>query len=378
MIYNDFGDIKLSALGLGTMRLPTVGGEWDAPIDEAEVGKMVDYAIAQGVNYFDTAWGYHSGQSEVVIGRALAKHPRDTWYLANKFPGYDLANFGKAEPIFEEQLKRCGVEYFDFYLFHNVCEMNIESYMDEETYGTYEYLVKQHEAGRIKHLGFSAHGSYDVMKRFLDAYGEKLEFGQIQLNYLDWTFQKAKDKIELLDEYHLPVWVMEPMRGGQLAALPDEDAAILKALRPDETVPAWALRFQQSLPGVTLSLSGASSYEQIRENITSYKERKPLNKAEMDALQGIADRIMKRTALPCTACRYCADHCPQGLDIPMLIGLYNEHCSTVSGFIAPMAVAALPEGKRPGACAACKSCEAVCPQQIRISEAMADFVTKLN
>ncbi len=377
MIYKDFKDIKLSALGLGAMRLPTVGGTWNAPVDEAAVVQMVDYAIEQGVNYFDTAWGYHGGQSELVLGQALAKYPRNTWYLADKFPGYDLANFGKAEPIFEEQLKRCGVDYFDFYLFHNVCELNVELYMDEEKYHTYEYLVRQKEAGRIKHLGFSAHGSYDVMKRFLDAYGDALEFCQIQLNYLDWEFQNAKAKVELLDEYQLPVWVMEPMRGGQLAALPEEDTVMLKALRPDETVPAWALRFLQSLPSVTLSLSGASSYEQLRENIAAYQSENPLNKTEMDTLQDIAARIIKKTALPCTACRYCADHCPQGLDIPMLIGLYNEHCSTANGFIAPMAISALPEGKQPGACAACKSCEAVCPQQIKISDAMADFVTKL-
>lgn len=211
---------------------------------------MVDYAMEHGINYYDTAWGYHGGQSELVIGRALKRYPRESYYLATKFPGYDLSNMDKVEEIFEKQLKKCGVEYFDFYLFHNVCEMNIDAYLDDK-YGIYRYLMKQKRAGRIRHLGFSAHGSYDVMKRFLEAYGEGMEFCQIQLNYLDWTFQDAKGKLELLAEHQLPVWVMEPLRGGKLAELSEEDAELLKNLRPDESVPAWAFRFLQSIPGVT-------------------------------------------------------------------------------------------------------------------------------
>ena len=165
------------------MRLPVIGGD-DSKIDETAAEKMVDYAMEHGINYYDTAWGYHGGQSELVIGRALKRYPRESYYLATKFPGYDLSNMDKVEEIFEKQLKKCGVEYFDFYLFHNVCEMNIDAYLDDK-YGIYRYLMKQKRAGRIRHLGFSAHGSYDVMKRFLEAYGEGMEFCQIQLNYLD-------------------------------------------------------------------------------------------------------------------------------------------------------------------------------------------------
>ena len=376
MIYKNFQNHKLSALGLGAMRLPVIGGD-DSKIDETAAEKMVDYAMEHGINYYDTAWGYHGGQSELVIGRALKRYPRESYYLATKFPGYDLSNMDKVEEIFEKQLKKCGVEYFDFYLFHNVCEMNIDAYLDDK-YGIYRYLMKQKRAGRIRHLGFSAHGSYDVMKRFLEAYGEGMEFCQIQLNYLDWTFQDAKGKLELLAEHQLPVWVMEPLRGGKLAELSEEDAELLKNLRPDESVPAWAFRFLQSIPGVTMVLSGMSNSEQLRENIQTFEEEKPLNSKEMEKLLKIANNMVEKIALPCTACRYCVSHCPQGLDIPALLALYNEHCVTDGGFIAPMALSAIPEEKRPGACIGCRSCEAVCPQQIKVSEARADFVRKLG
>lgn len=376
MIYKNFQNHKLSALGLGAMRLPVIG-EDDSKIDETAAEKMVDYAMEHGINYYDTAWGYHGGQSELVIGRALKRYPRESYYLATKFPGYDLSNMDKVEEIFEKQLKKCGVEYFDFYLFHNVCEMNIDAYLDDK-YGIYRYLMKQKRAGRIRHLGFSAHGSYDVMKRFLEAYGEGMEFCQIQLNYLDWNFQDAKGKLELLAEHQLPVWVMEPLRGGKLAELSEEDAELLKNLRPDESVPAWAFRFLQSIPGVTMVLSGMSNSEQLRENIQTFEEEKPLNSKEMEKLLKIANNMVEKIALPCTACRYCVSHCPQGLDIPALLALYNEHCVTDGGFIAPMALSAIQEEKRPGACIGCRSCEAVCPQQIKVSEAMADFVRKLG
>ena len=376
MIYRKFQDLNLSALGMGAMRLPVVDGD-DAKIDEAAAAAMVDCAMAHGVNYYDTAWGYHSGNSELVMGRALAKYPREQFYLATKFPGYDLSNMGKVKEIFERQLEKCGVSYFDFYLFHNVCEMNIDDYLDPK-YGIYDYLIAQKKAGRIRHLGFSAHGSYEVMKRFLEAYGKDMEFCQIQLNYLDWSFQDAKAKVELLGQYGIPVWVMEPLRGGKLASLAEEDEKALKALRPEEEIPAWAFRFLQSIPSVTVVLSGMSNMEQMEANIRTFAEDKPLNEEEMSALLAIADKMVGRIALPCTACRYCVSHCPQGLDIPSLLALYNEHCFTGGGFIAPMALQAVPEDKRPGACIGCRSCEAVCPQQIRISEAMADFSKKLG
>lgn len=311
MVYRDFQGMRLSALGMGAMRLPVVNGN-DAEIDSAATEEMVAYAMEHGVNYYDTAWGYHNGNSELVMGKALAKYPRDSFYLATKFPGYDLSNMPKVKEIFEKQLEKCGVDYFDFYLFHNVCEMNIDAYLDEK-YGIFSYLMKQKENGRIRHLGFSAHGSYDIMKRFLEAYGEHMEFCQIQLNWLDWSFQDAKAKAALLKEYGIPVWVMEPLRGGRLAALSETDAAKLSALRRDEKIPAWAFRFLQTIPEVTMVLSGMSSMEQLLDNIHTYETEKPLNEAEMKELLGIAEEMVKKDSLPCTSCHYCVSHCPKGL-----------------------------------------------------------------
>lgn len=376
MVYKEFQDLKISALGMGAMRLPVVDGK-NAEIDEEKTAGMVAYAMEQGINYYDTAWGYHCGNSELVMGRVLKKYPREKYFLATKFPGYDLSNMDKVEEIFERQLEKCGVDYFDFYLFHNICEMNIDAYLDEK-YHIYDYLMKQKENGRIRHLGFSAHASCEVMKRFLDAYGAQMEFCQIQLNWLDWSFQDAKAKMELLSEYQTPVWVMEPLRGGRLCNLQQEEVEKLNALRPQESAAGIAFRFLQALPQVVVTLSGMSDFEQLKENVRTFESEQPLNQEEFDALQEIAANMLKSKTVPCTSCRYCVSHCPQGLDIPSLLGLYNEHSYTEGGFIAPMALRAVPEDKKPGACVGCRNCEAVCPQQIKISEAMADFVSRMK
>ncbi len=377
MIYRDFHGKKLSALGFGAMRLPVIDGD-DGRIDEAAALRMVDTAMQNGINYYDTAWGYHGENSELVMGKALSRYPRDSFYVATKFPGYDPSNWGKVEEIFEQQLKKLGVEYFDFYLFHNVCEMNIDAYLNDEKSGIYSYLMKQKQNGRIRHLGFSCHGSIPVLQRFLDAYGKDMEFCQLQLNYLDWTFQNGKEKVDLLDQQNIPVWVMEPLRGGKLAKLLPEYEARLKELRPDEEIPAWAFRFLQSIPSVTMILSGMSNDEQLEKNLITFAEDKKLNEAEMSALLDIAEKMLSVGTVPCTACHYCVSHCPQGLNIPDLLALYNEHAFTGGGFIAPMALGALPEDKRPQACLQCRSCEQVCPQQIKISEVLADFSAKLR
>ena len=377
MIYRDFHGMKLSALGFGAMRLPVIDGD-DGRIDEAAALRMVDTAMQNGINYYDTAWGYHGENSELVMGKALSRYPRDSFYVATKFPGYDASNWGKVEEIFERQLKKLGVEYFDFYLFHNVCEMNIDAYLDDEKYGIYSYLMKQKQNGRIRHLGFSCHGNMPVLRRFLDAYGKDMEFCQLQLNYLDWTFQNGREKVALLDQQNIPVWVMEPLRGGRLAKLDSGYEAQLKEFRPDEEIPAWAFRFLQSIPSVTVILSGMSNEEQLEKNLVTFAEDKKLNEAEMKALLGIAEKMLSKGTVPCTACHYCVSHCPQELDIPALLALYNEHAYTGGGFIAPMALSALPEEKRPQACLQCRSCEQVCPQQIKISEVLADFSAKLG
>lgn len=375
MIYKKFMDLRLSALGMGAMRLPTLGK--DSEIDKETAARMVDFAMANGVNYYDTAWGYHGGNSELVMGDALSKHPRESFYLASKFPGYDLKNMPKVREIFEKQLEKCRVGYFDFYLIHNVCELNIDAYLDPK-YGIYPYLLEQRNNGKIRHLGFSAHGSVEVVKRFLDAYGRDMEFCQLQINFLDWRFQHAEEKVALLKEWNIPVWVMEPLRGGRLCKLSDEYERRLRALRPDETTTGWNFRFLQSLPQVVVTLSGMSTPEQMAENIRTFETDAPLNAEEFDALQDIAREMLRKKIVPCTACRYCVDHCPMGLDIPHLLELYNEHTFSDGGFIAPMALAAIPEDKRPGACIGCGSCSAVCPQQIDIPGAMSDLSAKLE
>ncbi len=376
MLYRDFKGIKISTLGLGCMRLPTIDGN-DSQIDKKKTAEMIDYAITNGVNYFDTAWGYHGGNSEGVVGECLSKYPRESYLLASKFPGYDLSNMDKIESIFPEQLKRAGVEYFDFYLFHNVCEMNIEQYLDPK-YGIRDYIIKQKENGRIKHVGFSVHGNTETTKRFLEAYSKDIEFCQIQLNYLDFTFQQASEKLALCREYNIPVWAMEPLRGGKLASLSDSYIERLSAHRSDVPAVEWAFRYIQSIPEVTLTLSGMSSFDQLADNIRIFSEHKPLDENEMKALLGIASDMIENRILPCTKCKYCISHCPQELNIPYLLKLYNEHTFTGGGFIAPMALQRLPAEKLPSACIGCRACEAVCPQSIKISEAMTDFSNKLQ
>ena len=380
MIYRDFQGMKLSGLGFGAMRLPVVGGD-DGHIDKEQTFRMVDEAMAAGINYYDTAWGYHGGNSELVMGEALSKYKRESFYLADKFPGYDLSNMPKVKEIFEKQLEKTGAGYFDFYLFHNVCEMNINQYLDPK-FGILDYLLEQKKNGRIRHLGFSCHGEMDVLTRFLNAYGEHMEFCQIQLNYLDWEFQHGKEKVALLNEWKIPVWVMEPLRGGKLAKLNGSMEQELKALRPDEEIPAWAFRFLQSIPGVTMILSGMSDLQQLQSNLRTFETDNPLNEEEMAALMRVSAKMQSRKSIPCTACHYCVSHCPQGLDIPRLIALYNEHLLTVEdggmAFIAPMALMAIPEEKRPVSCLHCHSCEKVCPQQIKISDFMSDFVSKIG
>lgn len=367
MIYNDFGSLKLSALGLGTMRFPKCG-DGDGDIDYEKTAEMFDYAIKNGINYFDTAWGYHAGQSEIVTGKILSAYDRDSFYLASKFPGYELDNIKNKEAVFEKQLQKCGVDYFDFYLIHTVAEYNIDNYLSKE-YGLIDYLVEQKKKGRIRHLGFSVHAEYDCFKRFLDECGEHMEFCQIQLNYLDYSFQQADKKVQLLNERNIPIWVMEPVRGGRLANLSDEDTATLKALRPDEAVPAWAFRYLQSIDGVTVTLSGMSNMEQLKENIETYKEIKPLTEKEMGTLYSIAHRLTNE--VPCTACRYCIEKCVQELDIPKIISQYNKNIFENRKFTFSD-----EDSLNASRCISCQSCETVCPQGIKISEVMNCFCKK--
>lgn len=356
-------------LGMGTMRFPTQG---DA-IDKEQTAALLDAAIRGGVNYFDTAYRYHNGESESVVGELLARYPRHSFYLATKFPGFSQDFLDRKEEIFEEQLKKCRVDYFDFYLFHNLNEGNLELYLNS---GLMDYLLEQKKQGRIGHLGFSVHGSNETTRRFLEAYGEHLEFGQVQLNYLDWTYQQAKEKVELLREFGLAVWVMEPVRGGKLAKLAAEDEARLKTLRPTESIPSWAFRFLMEIPDVTVILSGMSDKAQLEDNLKTFGAPAPLSSAEWQELEQLGKKMIDR--VPCTDCCYCMEYCPKELPIPRLLKLYREQSFTGQGVISPRILQRLEEGKGPADCIGCRACEQACPQNIKISELFADFTHRIG
>ena len=371
MIYRDFQGLKLSGLGFGAMRLPVLA---DGSVNEHLTTEMVRYAMEHGVNYFDTAYPYHGGMSEVVLGRALSAYPRESYYLATKYPGHQLSDSYDPAAVFEEQLKKCGVEYFDFYLMHNVYENSIRTYTDPR-WGIVDYFVEQKRLGRIRHLGFSCHGGLDILREFLDRYGDVMEFCQIQLNWLDWKLQDGKTKYELLTERGIPVWVMEPVRGGRLAKLSEGEEALLKGLRPGESIPAWGFRWLQGLPNVKMVLSGMSDMAQMEDNVKTFSAENPLSQVERETLAAIAEGMMD--AIPCTACRYCCDGCPMGLDIPMLLHAYND-LKFAPTLTAAMRMEGLPEDKRPSACVGCGACASVCPQRISIPELLKEFSQALD
>lgn len=372
MIYSDFQNEKLSLLGFGAMRLPCLA---DGSIDENQVAEMTRLAMEAGVNYFDTAYPYHGGQSERVMGRVLSKYPRDSYNLATKYPGHQILSDGyNPAAIFEEQLEKCGVDYFDFYLLHNVNEKSMEVYMDPQ-WGIVDYFKEQKRLGRIRHLGFSSHAQVEGLEKFLDYCGQDMEFCQIQLNYMDWILQKAKEKYELLTARGIPVWVMEPVRGGMLASLREENSARLKAIRPEATDASWGFRFLQGLPNVKMVLSGMSNLAQMQDNLATFTRRDTLNPEETELLLSIARGMMD--SIPCTACRYCCEGCPKGLDIPALLAVYNELRVTPT-VNAAMRVEFLPEEKKPTACIACGKCARSCPQNIDIPRALKELAEKLT
>ncbi|MDR1144314.1 MAG: aldo/keto reductase [Spirochaetaceae bacterium] len=387
MIYKPFKDLRVSWLGMGNMRLPTVAEK--GPIDEPAARALIDYAYGQGVNYFDTAFRYHQGESELVVGRALKAYPRESFYLATKMPGHQMEyRNGKLEmtgyltgfaissiqEVFERQLEKCQVEYFDFYLLHNMSESSYSLYTNEEL-GVVDYLVKQKKAGRIRHLGFSSHGRAETIEQFLDWADARFppqtfEVAQIQLNYLDWTLQNAGKKYEVLGKRGIPVIVMEGIRGGKLAKLGDSSAAILTAARPERSVASWAFRFLQGLPQVLTVLSGMTTMEQLRENLELFSRHDPLNDEEQRQLRRAVDAMA--SLVPCTGCRYCTEGCPQSLDIPRLISMYNEQ-----GFAKNFNPGGLTPGEQPAACLNCGACSGICPQGIDVPGVLKQFAAAL-
>jgi len=386
MIYKQFKDMNLSWLGMGNMRLPTQGQR--GPIDEEKARKIIEYAYENGVNYFDTAYRYHDGESESFVGRVLSQYPRESWYLATKMPGhmmnYENGKLGfqgylqghtvtSIAQIFEEQLEKCGVDYFDFYLLHNLCETSYDFYTDEDL-AVVEYLLEQKKAGHIRHLGFSAHGRAETIDNFLN-WKDCFEFVQIQLNYMDWILQEAGKKYEVITKHGIPVVVMEPCRGGRLAALNEKADAMLKEVRPDDSIASWAFRYLQSLPNVSVVLSGMTTMEQLQENIQIFSIDNPVTENEKKVLDKAMETMVDM--VPCTACRYCCEGCPQGLDIPKLISMYNETRFEFP-FTLSFTLGAMKEEELPGACLACGACNQLCPQGIDIPDAMKNFADALK
>ena len=371
MIYRNFQGEQLSMLGFGTMRLPVLA---DGQIDTALTQDMIDYAIAHGVNYFDTAWPYMQNHSETVVGACLKKHPRDSFYLATKFPGHMVAETYDPADIFEQQLEKCQVDYFDFYLLHNVYENSVGVY-DDPRWGIVDYFVEQKRLGRIRHLGFSSHADLPCLKDFLDRYGHIMEFCQLQFNYLDWTMQHGREKYALLQERGIPMWVMEPVRGGKLTSLAPDEEAKLRAGRPEASIASYGFRWLQSFDNITMVLSGMSDMAQMADNIKTFDHLDPLTDAEQETILAAAERM--KDSVPCTACRYCCDGCPMQLNIPDLLHKYNQ-LKVGSGSSVKMQLDALPADKWPAACIGCGACAAVCPQKIAIPDQLAAFASELE
>ena len=368
MIYRDFLGNKVSMLGLGAMRLPVLEG---GIIDQRKVNEMVDYAIENGLNYFDTAWPYHMGQSETALGEALKKYPRESYFLADKYPGHAVADSYNPAEIFEKQLAKCGVEYFDYYLFHNVYEKAIHTYKDPK-WKIVDYFREQKRLGRIKHLGFSSHGSIETLEDFIEYCEGDMEFCQIQLNFVDHSLQNAFEKYEMLTKKGLPVVIMEPLRGGKLADLSEEKMEPLLQINSDDPAVKWAFRYFQApeFENISTVLSGMSNLEQLSHNIEIFSTDNPLNETEKTALFHVAEGL--KNGVPCTGCGYCMEGCPAGLEIPWLLARYNELKFEKSS-ITTMRIESLAEDKRPSACIECGKCVQICPQNIEIPARLAEL-----
>ena len=374
MICREFKGQKLSQLGFGCMRFasdPETG-----EIDQAKVNAMFDLAIREGVNYFDTAYPYLGGKSEIAMAEGLSRYPRESYYLADKFPGHSLTGPIDNIALFNVSLRKCRTDYFDFYLLHNVTEWSVKFYESEE-YHIIPDLLQMKKEGKIRYFGFSCHAGPELLDAFLTRHEGVFDFVQIQLNYLDWTMQDAKAKCDIIRKHGLGIWVMEPVRGGKLAVLPESEKAKLRALRergsftgPEPSDASYAFRFLQDMPGVTVILSGMNEVFQVEDNLRTFREENPLSDEERSVLLDIAENLKK--GVPCTACRYCCDGCPMELDIPYLLQCYNDY-KFATTMTPSMRIDALSEDKRPAACIGCGQCMHACPQGIDVPSALAEL-----
>ncbi len=371
MNYREFNQDKasVSLLGYGLMRMPTdASGE----IDYERAKALVDAAYKSGVTYFDTAYGYHGGKSELFAAKALADYPRESYLLADKMPLWSAETPEDVDKIFENQLNKCNTEYFDFYLVH---AMNKDIFEKVKRLGVYEKLAARKAAGQIKRLGFSFHDSTAVLCEVLDAY--KWDFVQLQLNYFDWSYQDAKGQYEAVTSRGLQVIVMEPVRGGSLVSLTPETDGMLRAARPDRSVASWAMRFAAHLDGVLCVLSGMSDEAALADNIASLSADELFTDEDRDLAFKAAEIMLKSKTVPCTACDYCAV-CPRGIAIPKLFKMYNDYSVGGDKSWFEQSYNKLTPEEKPFNCIGCGACSARCPQHIDIPAELAkiDRATK--
>lgn len=355
--------ISVSVLGMGCMRLPKVSPDKE-DIDYKKAQEIIDYAFAHGVNYFDTAHMYHGGQSEVFVGHALKKYDRSSYLLATKMPVWMAGTPADVEKIFDLQRERLQTDYFDFYLVH---ALSGDSFRKAKQLGVYEILKKRKEQGQIRYLGFSFHDAPDLLEQICDEY--EWDFGQLQLNYLDWEMQDAKRQYEILERHGIPCVIMEPVRGGTLASPCEAANKLFKAAKPDKSIASWAIRYAASLPNVLTVLSGMTTLDQIVDNVKTMTDFEPLTEADRAVIQKAIDAYKSKDTIPCTGCRYCMD-CPSGVEIPKMFETYNKYAVDKDKAAFEAAYNATKPSERADNCVACGICAEHCPQAIEIPEKM--------
>ena len=366
---------KMPKIGFGLMRLP----ETDGVIDIDKVSQMVDSYLAAGFTYFDTAYVYHGGNSEKAVKEAIVKrHQRDSFTIATKLPAWSIHSPEDRDKIFNEQLERCGVDYFDFYLLHSVEDGN--NYDTYVKYDCFNWGIQKREEGKIKHFGFSFHGTPELLVEIVDNHPE-IEFVQIQLNYADWDnpLVHSGELYKILSERNIPIIVMEPCKGGKLANHDEECTEILKSVRPDKSVASWAFRFVGSLPGVTTILSGMSTQEQMEDNMNTFKNFEPLSDEEQQAIEKVKEVMFRVELIGCTACRYCTDGCPMSISIPDIISAINTK-RKFPGDMRPQFFynGLVDRTGKASDCIECGQCEGVCPQHLPIIEILKEGVEKFE
>lgn len=372
VVRRKFDGIDTPLIALGCMRLPMRNGK----VDMVELDKMVEYAMAHGANYFDTAYMYVDGKSENAIGEILKKYPRGSFILADKCPAYLVNSQADVKRLCEEQLKKCQVEYFDNYMVHNINKNTLSNYRDNNMY---DELVKLKKEGKIKHLGFSFHGDPQMLREVIKEH--KWDFCQLQMNYLDWEVVNADELYKIADDAGVPVIVMEPLRGGVLCNLPDKAVAKLKQECPNDTQASFGLRWVASKQRVFTILSGMSNFQQLKENVDTFVNYKEFSEKELKIAHEIAQIIQSQGAIPCTACKYCLEVCPRGINIPAIFGLYNIYKSSEQKnrfFLFSYNYKALDESTRADKCVDCKLCMKNCPQNLDIPKLLKDVQTEFE